>query len=136
MGGRFNVGRVARFSVTALLLAMTCVCGYFGGYRRGFLVGLQGGDDARLFTKEYAVRDLVIASNSMVVRRADFQSLIDLIHTSTAPETWAANGAGEGKVEVFAPHFSLFVTQQNAVHDEVAELLAHLRTAQNRHASK
>jgi hypothetical protein len=136
-----SLKRIFRFSIATLLFAMLCVCGYFSGqrsgYRSGFDAGLQGGEDhARLFVKEYEVTDLVFPRNPSSKGSADYRGLIELLHTSVAPETWTINGAGRGNVQLSA-HTSLFtrnasvlITQSQEVHAKIAGLFKQLRTVQ------
>ena len=63
---------------------------------------------------------------------ADFESLIELIQTTVAVDTWAANGGGEGaEIAPFATNLSLVVSQTQSVHEEIADLLEQLRRLQD-----
>jgi len=61
---------------------------------------------------------------------ADFDSLIDLITSTTAPESWDAVG-GPGAIESFATNLSLVISQTQDVHDQIADLLEQLRRLQD-----
>jgi hypothetical protein len=135
MGDGFRNKRSVRFSIATLLFAMLCVCGYFSGYRSGYELGLTGGLDARLYAQTYPVADLVVSRNAIGLRRADFQSLIDVIQIHVETESWTVNGAGAGKIQVLASHLSLIVTQSRDVHAEVNHLIEQLRTAQAKSSS-
>lgn len=63
---------------------------------------------------------------------ADFDSLIELIQTTVAVDTWAANGGGEGaEIAPFPTNLSLVVSQTQSVHEEIADLLDQLRRLQD-----
>jgi general secretion pathway protein D len=62
---------------------------------------------------------------------ADFDSLIDLIVSTVATETWAENGGGEAEVRPFPTNLSLVISQTQAVHEEIADLLEQLRRLQD-----
>ncbi len=62
---------------------------------------------------------------------ADFDSLIDLIVSTVATETWAENGGGEAEIRPFPTNLSLVISQTQAVHEEIADLLEQLRRLQD-----
>ena len=62
---------------------------------------------------------------------ADFDSLIDLIVSTVSTDTWAENGGGEAEIRPFPTNLSLVVSQTQAVHEEIADLLQQLRRLQD-----
>ena len=62
--------------------------------------------------------------------QADFQSLMDLIQSTVAFETWEPQG-GAGQIKPFATNLSLVISQTQEVHEEIAELLEQLRRLQD-----
>ena len=62
--------------------------------------------------------------------QADFQSLIDLIQNTVAPQTWNTVG-GQGAIQPFPTNLSIVVSQTQEVHDEIADLLQQLRRLQD-----
>jgi general secretion pathway protein D len=62
---------------------------------------------------------------------ADFDSLIDLIVSTVSTETWAENGGGEAEIRPFPTNLSLVISQTQAVHEEIADLLQQLRRLQD-----
>ncbi len=62
---------------------------------------------------------------------ADFDSLIDLITSTVATETWAENGGGEAEIRPFPTNLSLVISQTQAVHEQIADLLEQLRRLQD-----
>ncbi|MFM8282428.1 MAG: hypothetical protein ACKOCW_02625 [Planctomycetaceae bacterium] len=62
--------------------------------------------------------------------QADFQSLIDLIQQTVAPQTWNTVG-GQGAIQPFATNLSIVVSQTQEVHEEIADLLEQLRRLQD-----
>jgi general secretion pathway protein D len=62
--------------------------------------------------------------------QADFDSLIDLITTTIAPESWVDVG-GPGSIKEFATNLSLVVSQTQDVHEQIADLLQQLRRLQD-----
>jgi general secretion pathway protein D len=63
--------------------------------------------------------------------QADFDSLIDLIVSTVSTETWAENGGGEAEIRPFPTNLSLVISQTQAVHEEIADLLEQLRKLQD-----
>ncbi|MCS7238323.1 MAG: general secretion pathway protein GspD [Thermoguttaceae bacterium] len=61
---------------------------------------------------------------------ADFDTLIDLITTVVAPQTWEELG-GPGSIAPFEPNLSLVVSQTQEVHEQIADLLEQLRRIQD-----
>ena len=62
--------------------------------------------------------------------QADFDSLIDLITSTIAPDTWDDVG-GDGSIPGFATNLSLVVSQTQEVHEEIVDLLEQLRRLQD-----
>ena len=62
--------------------------------------------------------------------QADFDTLIDLITTTIAPQSWDTVG-GPGSVEGFPTNLSLVVSQTQDVHEQIADLLDQLRRLQD-----
>jgi general secretion pathway protein D len=61
---------------------------------------------------------------------ADFDTLIDLIETTIAPDSWIDAG-GTGSVSGFPMNLSLVVSQTQDVHADIADLLVQLRRLQD-----
>jgi general secretion pathway protein D len=61
---------------------------------------------------------------------ADFDSLIELITTTVAPESWDDVG-GPGSIAPFETNLSLVVSQTQEVHDQLVDLLGQLRRMQD-----
>ncbi len=61
---------------------------------------------------------------------ADFDTLIDLITSTIAPQTWDLVG-GPGSIEGFPTNLSLVVSQTQEVHEQIADLLDQLRRLQD-----
>jgi general secretion pathway protein D len=62
---------------------------------------------------------------------ADFDSLIDLIVSTVETDTWAENGGGQAEIRPFPTNLSLVISQTQAVHEEIADLLEQLRRLQD-----
>src|SRR6201995_1848882 len=62
---------------------------------------------------------------------ADFDSLIDLIPSTVSTDTWAENGGGQAEIRPFPTNLSLVISQTQAVHEEIADLLQQLRRLQD-----
>ncbi|MEO1495598.1 MAG: hypothetical protein AAFV43_00440 [Planctomycetota bacterium] len=62
---------------------------------------------------------------------ADFDSLIDLIVSTVASDTWAENGGGTAEIRSFPTNLSLVISQTQAVHEQIADLLEQLRRLQD-----
>ena len=61
---------------------------------------------------------------------ADFDSLIDLIQNTIAPDSWLDAG-GAGTIEPFETSLSLVVSQTQQIHEEITDLLEQLRRLQD-----
>jgi len=61
---------------------------------------------------------------------ADFDTLIDLITSTIAPQSWDTVG-GPGSIEGFPTNLSLVVSQTQEVHEQIADLLDQLRRLQD-----
>jgi general secretion pathway protein D len=62
--------------------------------------------------------------------QADFDTLIDLITATIAPDTWDDVG-GDGSIQGFPTNLSLVVSQTQEVHEQIADLLEQLRRLQD-----
>ncbi|MBI1901638.1 MAG: general secretion pathway protein GspD, partial [Planctomycetia bacterium] len=60
----------------------------------------------------------------------DFDSLIELITTTVAPQTWDDAG-GPGSIKEFETNLTLVVSNTRDVHDQIADLLEQLRRLQD-----
>ncbi len=60
----------------------------------------------------------------------DFDSLIELITTTIAPDTWEEVG-GTGSIAPFETNLSLVISQTQEVHEQIADLLEQLRRLQD-----
>ena len=62
--------------------------------------------------------------------QADFDTLIELITTTIAPQSWDEVG-GPGSISGFDTNLSLVVSQTQEVHEQIADLLEQLRRLQD-----
>ena len=62
---------------------------------------------------------------------ADFDSLIDLITATVAPDTWEETTGGPGTIEPFESNLSLVIRQTEEAHEEIVDLLGQLRRMQD-----
>ncbi len=62
--------------------------------------------------------------------QADFDTLIELITATIAPDTWDDVG-GQGSIQGFPTNLSLVVSQTQEVHEQIADLLEQLRRLQD-----
>jgi len=85
--------------------------------------------ESELTTKIYPVRDLVayrFADSGKHRYDEDYDSLIDLITTTIAPQSWDTVG-GPGSISSFGNASSLVVSQSDEVHRAIEPLLVKLR---------
>ena len=61
---------------------------------------------------------------------ADFDTLIELITSTIAPDSWDEVG-GAGAIEPFPVNLSLVISQTQEVHEQIADLLDQLRRLQD-----
>ena len=123
--------RFFRFSLLTLMLATTCVAGYFSGWHWGTQERQQEIADATVFTKIYQVGDLVtpITPNpgKTGAASADFDPLVELIVSTIEHDSWMENGTGNGQIQPFPSNLSLVVSNTGKTHDGITELLQQLR---------
>lgn len=62
--------------------------------------------------------------------QADFDSLIELITSTIAPESWSDVG-GEGSISEYENNLTLVVSQTQEVHEDIVDLLEQLRRLQD-----
>lgn len=81
-------------------------------------------------TRIYQVHDLIVAPNKPEAW-PEFDRLTDVITSIMAQETWRESGGTQGEIKPFeaAGMMALVVTQTEAVHEQIEELLANLRAA-------
>ena len=54
-----------------------------------------------------------------------------MITSTVANETWAENGGGQAEIRPFPTNLSLVISQTQAVHEQIADLLEQLRRLQD-----
>ncbi|MCA9260835.1 MAG: M48 family metalloprotease [Planctomycetales bacterium] len=101
--------------------------------------------DEKLFVVTYNVADLVkplptsgvnVTSGQLLTMAIepqippDFDSLIDLIVSTVAHDSWMKSGVGQGELQPYPTKLSLVVSQTRSVHQQIADLLAQLRRLQ------
>jgi hypothetical protein len=89
--------------------------------------------ESMLDTRIYPVRDLVLwripgEKGAADRYEADWDSLIDVITTTIAPDTWEDVG-GPGSIKEFDKSAAIIVSQTREVHRQIEKLLATLRKA-------
>ena len=118
--------RVFRFGLGTLLFVVLLVAGFLGGIRAGFQRGYSAGQAQREketpVPKVYPVASLVLSTPDAPTSDADFDTLIDLITSTIAPESWDCVG-GPGSINGFPSSLSLVVTQTPGVHERIVILL-------------
>ena len=67
----------------------------------------------------YDVRDLVT--------EGDYNSLIDIIASTIAPDTWADNGGGVAQIRSLPQRGCLVISQTTTAHGQIGDLLSALR---------
>ena len=114
-----QVEQVELETLIDLLLKQQELCFYV----RDHILIITTPEDAEnnLTTYIYPVGDLLGFG-----RNPDFDTLIEVITSSVAPDTWDEVG-GAGSIESFPPSQSLVVGQTRHVHRQVQELLESLR---------
>jgi hypothetical protein len=78
--------------------------------------------EANLVACVYDVRDLIDGNHD----NRDIKSLADVVVSCIAPETWAVNKGGEAKIRTLRPGL-LVISQTQAVHEQIADLLSVIR---------
>ncbi len=80
-------------------------------------------------TRVYPVADLVFVETNDAYE-ADFDSLIEVITSIVAPQSWDSAG-GAGSIAPFLPSGALVIGQTRQVHGQIESLLAQLRRIRN-----
>lgn len=73
----------------------------------------------KLHLAVYDVRDLLL--------QGDYDSLIEIITSTIASDTWAENGGGEAEIRAYPQRGTLVVLQTLSVHEEIDGLLTAMR---------
>ncbi len=97
---------------------------------RVILITTRDKASTELQTRVYPVADLVNATREVqqeCVASQDFDSLIDLITVTIAPQTWD-NVGGPGTISAFGLKSALVISQTADVHEAIAGLLEVLRS--------
>jgi type II secretory pathway component GspD/PulD (secretin) len=81
-----------------------------------------------LLTRLYVVSDLVQVSYADGVEE-DYESLVDLLVSTVATETWAENGGGVAEIRPLPSTNALVISQTFQVHRQIEQLLADVRDA-------
>jgi hypothetical protein len=81
----------------------------------------------------YPVRDLVSYGEVDDPDTYDWDSLIQIIESTVAPDTWSTVG-GPGDIQVLMPTATLVIPQTEDVHEQITGLLGKLRTAKKEEA--
>lgn len=116
-----------RFGIGTLLFLMACTAGYLTGFRFGVEEKQEQVRQQTVSTRIYDVGDLVSLDPDAQVSLADFDSLVDLIVSTVASDSWVENGGPSGEIRPFPKNKSLVVSASGAVHEELSDLLAQLR---------
>jgi len=118
-----------RFGLGTLLFLVLLVAGFLGGMKAGFQRGYSAGQAQREketpVAKVYPVASLVLPAPDASLSESDFDTLIQLITSSIAPESWDFVG-GPGSINGFPDAISLVVLQTPEVHERIAILLRDL----------
>ncbi|MCO6045971.1 hypothetical protein NG895_18890 [Aeoliella sp. ICT_H6.2] len=116
-----------RFGIGTLLFLMACTAGYLTGFRFGVEEKQEQVRQQTVSTRIYDVGDLVSLDPDAQVSLADFDSLVDLIVSTVASDSWVENGGPAGEIRPFPKNKSLVVSASGAVHDDLSDLLSQLR---------
>jgi hypothetical protein len=121
--------RVFRFTLATLLFVVLLIAGFLAGLRAGFQRGYVAGELQREnetpVARVYPVASLVLPTPDSPPENADYDTLIDLITSSIAPESWDTVG-GPGSIEAFPASRSVVITQTPPVHERITSLLQNL----------
>lgn len=111
-----------RFSIGMLLVLMTCIAGYFGGYK----AGKAGFTSSRIYVESYDVARVVTPVGSASGKEDGFDTLIDLLKTTITYDRhrWDA----EHLFIADRDNMRLVVAHNQSGHEEVASLLAQLNS--------
>ncbi|MDA1050188.1 MAG: hypothetical protein O3C40_06875 [Planctomycetota bacterium] len=87
----------------------------------------------------YPVRDLVEIGDDSSIEprcvRCDFDSLISVIMSTIAPDTWGAVG-GPSSIGTLLPVPTIVIAQTQDAHEEIVELLTNLRAAKQSESAR
>ena len=93
---------------------------------RALVISTQESIEQQMIVRVYDVRDLVVTGN---FGQSDFETLIEVMLSNVAADTWAENGGGQAEVRSF--HFdelyALVVTQTFRNHRQIAQLFSDIR---------
>lgn len=99
------------------------------------LITTKTAAETRMVDGVYPVRDLVLCRDEQG-ELEDYDSLIDAIQQSVAPNSWRDGGMGEGTIVPVPVAGALIVHQSPAAHEEIERLLQTLRTTRDLQGKK
>lgn len=118
--------RPFRFSLGMLLVVMTCLAGYLGGRKAGYDDGMQIASERKIYIESYDVASLVTPVGELKGQPPEFETLIDLIKTTVAEDTWDRRH-GMYRIDADRANLRLLITQTEMGHREIDDLLEALR---------
>ena len=116
-----------RFSVSTLLVILTCVCCYLAGRIHGYKNGRAAiWNTLSVNTVVYDATDLLESEASITARTKTLDELASTIRRNVIPASWAYAG-GSCTMEVFPKNGVLVVAANNYVHEGVQSHLTQVR---------
>jgi hypothetical protein len=85
-----------------------------------------------LIRRVYAVADLPVFKDSNDGPEFDATILLAHIQSTVEPESWMSSGKGEAEMQPFPKNHSIVVSQTQANHEKLVDLLESLRQAAKR----
>jgi hypothetical protein len=112
-----------------LFLALTCVAGYFGGYKQGHEESKKAWDSGSSYSVIYRVTDLVpLDCKSLRSKAATIDELITLITTQTPPLARQASDS-DMQIQPMPSGNEIVLAAGQDIHQWVAMYLEYLRAS-------
>ena len=113
-----------RFSIGAMLIAITCLCCFLGGERYGYQRGLKRWNSIPVYTTAYAIPDI------SAFEVDDVDSLVAKIKSEVVPDAWTEAGGncscGAAK-PIGGKKPTLVVSANVYVHNQLSSLFVNAR---------
>ena len=117
-----------RYSVSTLLILVTCIGCYLAGRNHGYKQGKAIWEAIPVYPIVYKAADLHELTTA--TQAEPFEDVVSIIKTDVAPAAWDDVG-GNCSVAVFSESESLVVSANDYVHEQVRRYLENARKAKH-----
>ena len=122
-----------RFSITTLIVLMTCICCYLAGRANGHKNGRAVWNSLPLTAEVYQQGYLFDSKTSSTAKVQTLDDLVSRIKQDVMPSAWLEAG-GNCTIMAFPENNTLVITANQWIHERLAAYLKNTRKANTKHA--